>query len=432
MVGRHMMPISPTTPSMLVTIMSILAVLKREFPAKQLTPYSQEQVIEELPAVKKQIALDGYAEMLKRGWGKWATRISAFVKYEPAQYDPGEPPECKEPRLIQHRHPGYCYTLAQYLRPLEHYLFRHRFGRRTTRPWTTKGMDSWAIGERLSQMERWSDTVFIECDHSRFDSRLRAELRDMEFSFYKTFYRNDTWLAELLKQQIDNRGTTRGGIKYKVHGTMMSGEYNTSLGDSVINYGVLRYWAGPEADIVVNGDDSVIAVPRRVFERLDFAWFDTIGFKTKTDVKFQLSEVTYCQCRPVRVNGRWRMVRDPWRVMSRAAYTIKNYSNQALYDELVFAKGAGELCCNQGVPVLQAFAQRMIECGRARTGKHIDAVRRYMAEHRRADKILLRCEPVTPQARTDFAIAFGISVPEQLALEQALAVAPFYPLPCSG
>jgi len=423
MVERHMIQQTPTTPSMLMFIASIFSVLCREFPLPgvPLVPYSRKQVIDELPASKRQLAQNGYAELDNKGWGSWASRISAFIKYESGELDIKDPPEGKAPRLIQHRHPGYCYTLAQYLKPLEHFLFSRRFGVKQRLPWITKGMNSWQVGARLAAMDRWSDTVFIELDHSRFDSTLRLELRDMEFRFYRRFFPGDSWLRELLQEQRHNTGRTRNDIRYTVTGTMMSGEYNTSLGDSIINYGALRYWAGPEADIIVNGDDSVVAVPRRVFERLDFGWFTQIGFNTKYDVRYSIYDVSYCQCKPIRIGGRWRMVRDPWRVMSRSAHTCKNYPTSQLYAELCHAKGLGELSCNNGVPVLQAFALRMIACNPRFSQKALD---RFMAENRRCETITHNPAPVTAQARSDFELAFGITPADQVCLEASLATAP--------
>lgn len=423
MVDRHMLEQPQTTPRMLLFFASIFSVLCREFPlpGNRITPFTREQVIDALPPSKKRLAENGYKMLDRRYWGSWLTRVAAFVKYESAELDIKDPPELKAPRLIQHRHPGYCYTLAQYLKPLEHYLFSRRFGHRVRRPWITKGMDSWQVGKRLSQMDRWNDTVFIELDHSRFDSSLRLELRDIEFKFYERFFKGDEWFRTLIRAQRHNIGRTRNDIRYTVAGTMMSGEYNTSLGDSILNYGALRYWAGPEADIIVNGDDSVVAVPRRVFERLDFNWFQEIGFKTKYDIRYSLHDVTYCQCKPVRIDGRWRMVRNPWRVMSRAAHTCKSYPNSELYAELCHAKGLGELCCNTGVPILQEFALRMIACNPRFSKKAFD---RYMLENRRREVFTTRAQPVTAQARLDFELAFGVTAAQQLSLERALQVAP--------
>lgn len=424
MVQRHMLPLADVAPDFDFMVNTMYAILTREFPAKQLTPYTRDQVIRGIPSSKRDRAIRGYAKLDDVGYGPWATRVSAFVKFESAQYDMQEPPETKAPRLVQHRSDAYCYTLAQYLKPLEHYIFGRRRGIRVSRPWITKGMNSWQIAERIASMDRWVDTCFVELDHSRYDSCLRTELRRMEHRFYTTFYKGDGWFRELLKAQIHNSGRTRNGIAYEVEGTMMSGEYNTSLGDSVINYAMLRYVFGNEADIIVNGDDSVVALPSRLLKRIDFGIFAALGFKTKVDFKYDVRDVTYCQCKPIRVGPglRWRMVRDPSRVMSRTCYTVKHPDTWLYATQLLNAKGIGELSCNTGVPVLQAFASRIVELNPLQSER---LVKTYMAENRRLDPITTRVEPIQDQTRLDFEYAFGITVAEQMEVERWLAAAPF-------
>lgn len=423
MAKRHMLPLAPV-----VDINKLCRLLLKQLvtvlPPTHLTPYTREQVIKELPPSKRRVAQRGFELLDDRGYGKWATRVSAFIKFEPGEYDFNEPPETKAPRLIQHRHPAYCYTLAQYLRPLEHYIFGRFRGHRTSRPWTTKGMNSWQIGQRISKMDRWAKTAFIELDHSRFDSCLRAELRIMEHKYYNMFY-NDPLLRDLLREQINNVGLTHGGVSYKVRGTMMSGEYNTSLGDSIINYAVLRLFAGDEADIVVNGDDSVVAVPTHRLASLNWDIFKQVGFTTKYDVKFDIRDVSYCQCHPIRVerNGalHWRMVRDPSRVLSRTSYTIKKFDTHSKYVELANAKACGELSCNTGVPVLQAYAARVRTCNPRFNHQMLEA---YMVENRRMDRLNFKEFPIHYQTRCDFAYAFGVDVSDQLLIERYLATAP--------
>lgn len=421
MVKRHMLELPPITSEKLFVYNRVYNKLVEYLRPKQLQPMTQQELIASTNNSKRELVRKAFDNLNANGWSSKFTKVSSFVKWEKAFDELDDPFEDKAPRLVQHREPEYCYELARFLKPVEHYVFGVKRGRFTNRPWVTKGMDSWQIGKRIAQMDKWSDTVWVLLDHSRFDSSLSAEMRaSIEWRFYKLFYPNDSWLDYLVKQQRHNRGTTANGINYTVEGTMMSGEYNTSLGDSLINFGFLYDWMGPEADIVCNGDDSIGAMSYAHYKTLDHSYFDKVGLKTKIKVVHSIHDVDYCQCKPVRVQGRWRMVRDPWRVLSRSSYTCKSLDRKA-WQSLAWAIGAGELSCNWGVPVLQAYALRIIECN---PFCDLKWYKRYMEENRRMDSLHLTGLPISHESRLDFDLAFGISVQQQLELESIIEKAP--------
>jgi len=388
--------------------------LMRDLPPKPIRPYSQQHIINAAFGYKRQMIRRAFEEYNERGWQDSYTKIKAFIKFEKAADRYDDPLEFKTPRLIQHRDPAYCYTLAQYLSPVSDQVFSKRWGGKTRLPWFTKGLDTWGVGERIAAMRRKGD-VFILLDHSRYDSTLRAELRQMvEYRYYKQWFKNDQWLSYMLDQQINNKGTTKSGIKYEVHGTMMSGEYNTSLGDSLLNYALIRTWVGDSADIICNGDDSVVCLPRDVFDSLDPTFFEDAGFKTKMQVVYDIHDVDYCQMKPCLISGRWRMVRDPTRFLSRVAYTCKTLQGAA-WEDLAWSIGAGELSCNGGVPVLQEVASCIV---RDNPNGKSDWLDRYMLENRRNDKIDVSCHAITDEARLSFWLCLGISVDQQLDMER--------------
>lgn len=231
---RHLIAIPPTTAAMMAQFRRMLAVLLADTPPRPLQPIGQEQVIDRLSGPKKRAMQEAFAEYNLRGWMHHYTKVRMFVKFEKAGVDPADPPELKAPRAIQYRSTLYTGELARYLRPIEDWVFHARGTRASLRSFTSKGLDSWQTARRLKVMERWPDTVFILLDHSRFDSTLRWELRKyVEHEYSKRFYQGDRWLEWLLEQQLENSCSSAGGIKYKVKGTMLSGEYNTSCGDTI-------------------------------------------------------------------------------------------------------------------------------------------------------------------------------------------------------
>lgn len=153
------------------------------------------------------------------------TKVRAFVKIE--KWDK-ELVGKKAPRLIQFRDPRYVIRLGSSLMHLEEHVFNHRidgfmaFG---------KGIDSFKQAQELrSRWETFSKPVAIMKDFSKFDSCILEEWIQMEKDFY-----HGMEVDELMDYQFKNRCYTKCGVRYKCEGRKMSGEYNTSLGDSLIN-----------------------------------------------------------------------------------------------------------------------------------------------------------------------------------------------------
>lgn len=173
-----MIEIPPTTIDMLALFKRCRALLVEFVPPVPLEPMLPEELLARMSGPKKKIAERAFQQYADRGWNRYADKVSAFIKFEKAMHDLFDPPELKAPRLIQHRSPLYIYELARYIRPIEDHAFHHVRNRYTKRSWTTKGMNSWQTGERIAQMDRWSDTVWILLDHSRYDSTLRLQMRE--------------------------------------------------------------------------------------------------------------------------------------------------------------------------------------------------------------------------------------------------------------
>jgi len=414
--GRHIIQIPETTDQMMRGFRAMRRCLSIIFPAWEMEKMSQQAIIDSTNASKRECVRKAFTNINRTGYLAKYHQVSAFIKWEKHADLVSDPLEGKTPRLIQHREPEYCYTLARYLKPIEHYVFNTKYGRRVSDPYFSKGMTSWQVGERIAKMDRWADTVFVLLDHSRYDSTLRAELRrTVEYPFYQSFYPNNKELADLLRKQVKNRGTTRSGVRYTVIGTMMSGEYNTSLGDSVINYALIRNWVHGACDILVNGDDSVVSMPYRVYKNLDFDYFKQMGFRTKVEVVYSLNEVNFCQCQPVRIEGKWRMIRTPTRVISRIAYTCKSLRGDG-WSKLAWAIGAGELACNDGVPILQQLGLSLVRDNI----KSTRMLNQYMQENRRHDKITMKAKPISMETRMQFQLTFGYTIAEQIGIERAI------------
>jgi hypothetical protein len=388
----------------------------RLYPPKQLVPYTEQEVINESPQNRKQRIRTAYSYLKEYGEPPDFARVSCFIKYEKAEDSVNKPPENEPPRMISYRKPPYCYTLARYMKPIERRIFYMRQGRNVPKRERefVKGLDSWQVAESLNFMSRrFPNPVWVLADHSKYDASLNDVLRSHFRQYAQAHYPKDSDVRRLLRLQKRNKCRTKGGINFEVQGTMLSGEYITSLEDSFDNGALIKEWCRDiDHEMRVNGDDSVICMDASDLPRLNMGFWQCAGFTTKVEVVSEFSEVEFCQCKPVRINGMWRMVRKPARVLARTSYTCKNFPTKTGYLKLLGSIGLGELHCNTGVPVLQAWAQLLIRSSLGYESQALYA--EYMSRrHEKASVARL----VTQQARVDFDVAFGIPISQQLALE---------------
>lgn len=416
-------------------------------PVRQVHEWTRKRLLADVSASRKKVVANSQKLVMSDGLQARDYRIIAFMKGEKAEgYDvesacieDGSPLESKSGRLIQYRPSTYTYELARFLRPLEHQLFKRKFGKTVPKRerWFAKGMTSHEVAENL--LHKWSlfaDPVALLLDHSKFDAHLNEFMRKwIEWAYYNACGRVSKLVA-LLKRQRKNTGrTTAGRILYEVLGTMMSGEYNTSLGDCTVNHALIVYFLHvvcgipiDEFDVLVNGDDSVAVFGRRwrqvVASKL--GWFAEAGMKTKSEWAFVPEEMEFCQTRPIEVApGKWRMARRPERVISRSCYTDKQLSGEKAWRTLIGAVGTGELACNQGVPIVEAFARLLIRTARGRGSKRLLA--QYLA--RRGDEIVEdHHAPVQSVARASFEAAYGFTPSQQRSWENYFDTLPELPL----
>lgn len=384
-------------------------------------PTTPAAVIARRSARLKRRYEQAYADLARWGLHPGDAKVRAFVKFEKA---PLADLAAGTPRLIQYRSPKYTAAIARYLMPVEDWLFK--LGpdgptSDTAERVFAKGLNTWQLGERMAATRRWGDaTRWVLLDHSRFDAHVHANyIRHGEEPVYR-------WLVgdgvkPLMRQQVRNIATTHNGLRYTCRGKKMSGEYNTSLGDSLINWALLLSFVGEvDADIVINGDDSVISVHKDDLGRLDFDWFRKNGWTTKTEVVDCLEHVQFCQANPVEIRtGEWRMVRQPVRAWSRMAYSVKNYRGTGWY-RYIRAIGEAELACSDGVPIMQALATCYVRHGGSHQALLLEGE---PVGYRARLEPCTRPEPKEPtiEARASFARAFGIQPSEQRAYEALLS-----------
>lgn len=429
---RHGIPLPPVDPDEIFRLGQ--HDLKRR-PGRIIDPMTWDELIKDVPSNRRR-KVEQAKIRVDEGWNDRFADVTAFIKFEKWEAfelfsELEKPMDVKAPRLIQFREPAYTYELARFLRPIEKFMFNTSADGRWVSPnkrLFSKGLTSWQIASNLvSKISRFENPVMVLLDYSRMDATLRLLLRRaVEWSYYKRC-NPSWWLAKLLKLQEKNRVRAMSGLLWVIIGTMMSGEYNTSCGDSKINDAINAYLLdGVDYDQLINGDDGVLIMEWIVYQKLDLD-YAKLGMTAKVDLAHCIEDVQFCQCHPVQLDAGWRMVRNPWRVMSRSSYTCKTLNGEG-WMRLLGSIGLGELSCNNGVPVLQSYASMLYRSAGKRTSKALLDEYMYM----RPDKIDERLMPISMRARQSFSAAFGISPTEQWAMEQVFDCTEIPCLPLGG
>lgn len=380
-------------------------------------------------------------------FNKEDAKVTLFVKVEKA-LDDGQ--AMKPPRAIQFRGPRFNLLVGKYLCPFEH-VFCSTFSKPNgTGLHTSKGLNPDARARLMVELwERRAAPAALCIDASRFDAHVTSQMLAWEHLVYLDVYgcQASRLFRRLLELQKRNKGRTMSGIKYSVEGTRMSGDVNTSLGNSLIEMAVLKSVSSSyDVDILVEGDDAVIFGSVRDIAKLEETIGPdslSLGMKLKVQRASCLEEIEYCSARLVEVSsGVWKSVRHYTKALVTDIYTHR----QNLSVKAVVEKARVVAVCHSlgysGIPVLSAWAAYLLSHTSA--GKKLDQwYDRQLWLMAKARCNIGTCSdggPVRPEtsfsvdtvtqvARESFYCAFGIMPSEQRLLEQSLLarVGPFPP-----
>lgn len=384
---------------------ALYSVMKR-MPVVEVDRLGPTQYINRYEAGKKKQLIEAKADMRERALTLGDARVRMFLKDDKYEVD-----GVKEPRCIQYRSKRYVLALGRYLKPIEDELLSSN-GLQDM-PFSAKHLNSYGKASQLREAwDSYPSPVAILLDHSKFDAHITYEMLECEHWYYRQVYKNDPLLNRLLRWQILNRGQTKNGTRYTVKGTRMSGDVNTSLGNTILNYAMIVAWleeCSIQARVVVDGDDSVVICDASDVGKVDLSLWKEYGMETKSQFAYEFESVEFCQCRPVEIDGVWRMIRNPCRLVKRAPWTVKKYQPN-VEKRLVRTIGFGEAVCNYGCPVNQAYANWFMAQG---TGRLIrsELVRRSKGEERIVNA------PISSSTRESYYRAWGIPPSVQVQIE---------------
>lgn len=316
------------------------------------------------------------------------------------------------PRCIQYRNKRYCLRLAQYLHPIEQAMYevKDEYNTRVfakSRNLQQRGQD---LFEKWSSFKRPKAMLL---DHSKFDAHMSLPLLELEHWFYLQCHQ-DKELRKLLRWQITNRGWTKNGTSYVTIATRMSGDQNTGLGNSLINYAMIKCFCdvlGLKASIYVDGDDSVV-----IYEDDDINhatdFFQQFGMSTKVEYTRDFEKVEFCQTRPVFDGTNWHCVRNPFRLLSRLPWTVREEWARKPREYLA-SVGRCEVALGMGLPVGQFLGAKLAALSNRHISTPLEYVAKLQAMRPRSAYVV---EP-TFECRTSYEKAWDLTPEEQIELE---------------
>jgi hypothetical protein len=331
------------------------------------------------------------------------------------------------PRLICPRNKRYNVELGRRLKFNEK-KFMHAIDSTFESPTVLSGYDSFKVGKIIAN--KWSKfkrPVAIGVDASRFDQHVGVEALQWEHSIYNGAFK-DPILKELLHWQTENRimlFVEDKILKFKVKGHRMSGDINTSSGNKLIMCGMMHYYfktLGVKAELCNNGDDCVIICERKDENKFQHmhSWFKDYGFDMQIETPvYKIGQIEFCQSKPVKINGYYRMVRKPESI-SKDAHSLISMASAEDVKTFMSATAQCGMILNSGVPVLDAYHKCLFKASGYKKVSQ-EAIERIVSFGTQ-DKLGLRKErveePITMDNRLSYWESSGVDPQTQVLVER--------------
>lgn len=346
--------------------------------------------------------------------------IKAFGKKEKLKYG-------KPLRIIQGRTDRYLFSLGRWIKPMEKGLYTS-IDRVLGYKAVMKGLNG---VERAAIVRQGWEAIDKPCavsvDIEKFDASVSKPVLEVEHKPYIRCGRGDVQLAKMLRWQLKNKGRATcvdGAVKYSREGGRMSGDPNTSLGNILICTATHVMYCreqGIPFRLANDGDDSVLIISQRHLRKflagLDAHW-RSLGFRIKVDnVAMEFSEIDFCQCRPVMVDGVWCFVRNPATALQKDLVNTVVATDDTERRAWYAAVGDGGLSQYEAVPMYSSFYKMLQRLGEKNTVNYQwRAAMQKTALYQRSG---LSGKEVSAETRVSFWKAYGINAVQQRAFEAA-------------
>ncbi len=345
--------------------------------------------------------------------------LKTFVKAEKLNFTLKNDPA---PRVIQPRDPRYNVEVGCYLRPIEEKLY-HAIDSLFNSPTVMSAYNAYTQAKHLrAKWDKFQHPVCVGMDASRFDQHVSTQALRFEHSVYDRIFKSKS-LRRYLGWQLHNRGVARasdGWFKYEVFGSRMSGDMNTSMGNKLLMCLMChRYLSdlGVPFEYANNGDDCLIFLETKHLGLLSniASYFKDFGFDVVCEEPvYEFEQVEFCQTRPIKSNGIWRMVRKPSTCLTKDVTCVNLGHDVESYRKLLYSIGSCGLATAADIPVMGSFYRMLKRFGIAGSVSHQDVYGYYYRSSQNAV-----CKHDTPDAygRYSFWLSTGISPDAQKSIE---------------
>lgn len=369
------------------------------------TPYWT--LINHYEGAKRKLYIRAYENIQKHGYVEGWARVKMFVKPDRI---PLAEIDTKDARGIQARSPEFNLLYAHYLYAIERHIYELPGIGPTRITHFAKGKNNQQRAEHIQQKWRaFEDPIAFNIDHSRFDSTVSDKHLKFSHKIYKQ-YNKSRFFSYLMSKTINNKGYTKTGITYKIKGTRMSGDFDTGLGNSVINNFCLEYvFRNTRCEIYLDGDDSIVIMDKSDLKNFDVNDFTKLGFTTKIQPVTESHQIEFCQAKFLDTTPPY-LARNPFRTMAHLNVSIRNYSKNVwpAYNE---ARYQCEMMMSRGLPIIPHICRAKLK----NIAKFYDEDARWLR------KFLIGTDSTfvepTLHVRELYAQAWGINPEDQVILE---------------
>lgn len=336
--------------------------------------------------------------------------VKAFIKLDKV---PIGKIATKAPRMIQGRTPEYNLSVLRYLVPYEHAVYTSlTYNVISQTRIIAKGLNPQQRAELfISKSKYFTNPLYISGDHKAFDAHVTIDhLQNTHRKYYRAI--KSKYFRRLMRMQYHNNCMTKNGLRYRVHGTRMSGDPDTGLGNSLINADSIHHVFGHlKHDVLLDGDDFLVIIEYGDKDNFDRRGFEQFGFETDLAYSRDLQQAEFCQSRIVHTPYRSTFVRNPERCLSHMR-VMRHSTNSFGILRWLSAVAACENSLYGDMPIYNVFYPSLY------TVAHVldtDMIRRMQGT------TVNLCEmKVDDSTRISFEQAWGVPAEVQIELEEYL------------
>lgn len=281
--------------------------------------------------------------------------VMSFIKEE--SY-----PSPKHARMINARNDRFKVCIGPFFQAISDYVF--------TKPFFIKLIPVRQRAAYVNMLLGKCAKIF-ESDFTSYESSHNPEVMEgVEFLFYRHMTKllpNQNVFLYLLSFLIQENVIKLGHILMKLWGKRMSGEMNTSLGNSIMNKLLFEYAAFVLKIVILSvheGDDGLIGIDSDVNIEDIEAIINSLGYMIKLIQHKYVGDASFCGL----VFGEdGRVIREPYDTLINFDCVKEKYvgSNPKTLAYLSRCKALSLLCECLNCPILDSFARYIIRCTNA-------------------------------------------------------------------